>query len=240
MLVGSGASWYPKGVALTVSLPMTISTVNPPLDESGCGHAPEIGTYVAYEYDPVDPTIQSDITLQGAQYAGYTPEHARWNFGMSNSWNTLSGCSFAIEADVYLPSGALTTTWEWSKNIIYGGGGPGSGCPQFGVGVVDGAPRLLMGDGTGVVETFSSPDEFPLDEWVNVGVAFDLARKTAQLRMNGEIVAKRTQESAFTESGNWREYNLGSAEWNEWVGTDPLYSWAMWWKGYICNFKLYK
>ena len=240
VLVGSGASWYPAGVALTVSLPMTTSAANPPIDESGCGHTPEIGSYADYEYEPVSPEIQSAIRLPGAAYSGHTPDYARWYFGMSNSWNTLAGCSFVIEADVYLPSGALTTTWDWSKNIIYGGGGPNSGCPQFGVGVVAGVPRLLMSDGAGIVDTLSSVDEFPMDEWINVGVSFNLAKKTAQLRMNGEIVAKRTQGSAFTEVGPWREYNLGSAEWNEWVGSDPLMSWAMWWKGYICNFKLHR
>ena len=209
----------PQGLAVSVDLPMTNDATNPPPNQ-------------AYNPTPAliaqgGPLIQSTVKRSGKSYSGYTPLGARWIFGMPAAWNDLGNCSFAIQAWVYLPANQLNTDYEWQQNIIYGGGGPSSGCPRFGVQVINGAPRLCM-FGVGIV---SSAAAFPLDAWVHVAVTYDLATTSTTIFLNGFPVGS-SSTNTYVNSGASLQYNLGSAEYNG--------PWAMWWRGYICNFRLYK
>ena len=212
------------GVATSIDLPLTTSTANPPADESGGSHAlTKDGS----------PTIQSSIVRPGKTYAAYTPGNSngsyggKWNFGIPTEWNSLNNRSFAMQAWVYLPTGSLTTAYEWSQNIIYGGGGPDSGAPRVGVSMIDGGPKLFISGATGRV---SSSVAFPYDTWVHVSVTHDHSTTKTAVYMNGFPVARSTT-TIFTENGPNQQYNLGAAEYNG--------PWSMSWRGYISNFRLY-
>jgi hypothetical protein len=144
--------------------------------------------------------------------------------------------SFALQAWVYLPMGRLLpqdgSDRIWQNNIIYGSGGPDSLGPRFGVKRVGGEARLFFAGPVGVggiVELVSSV-VYPQDQWVHVAVVYDHGSQQTDIYQNSSLVAAVVGDT-WAYRGPRIEYNLGSAEYN--------YIWAMPWRGYISDFKLY-
>ena len=221
---------FTKELNISIDLPLSDSDTLPPINEAPIINAPTVvGT----------PTLQSTIVRTGKSFSALMPgltdgtTSGRLSFGSASSVNSLAERSFAIQSWVYLPADQLTGEFDWSgqpvqgQNIIYGGGGPDSFAPRLGVTQILGTPKLVMFGDTGNVE---SSKAFPLDSWVHVAVTYDHATTSTVLYMDGFPVATSSAQS-YSHVGPTQQYNLGSAEYNG--------PWAMSWKGYISNFRLY-
>jgi hypothetical protein len=212
----------PDGVVLSIDFPLTDSAnenyVNP-------GRSPRrVGSAI----------IQNAVRRPGKGYAGYAPgdsnglTQGRWSFGRSTTWNSMAERSFALQAWVYLPQDRLLpqdgSARTWQNNIIYGSGGPNSYGPRFGVKRVGSEARLFFSN-----ELVSST-VYPQDQWVHVAIVYDHGSQQTDIYQNGSLVAAVVGDT-WAYSGPSIEYNLGSAEFN--------YIYAMPWRGYISDFKLY-
>jgi hypothetical protein len=210
----------PDGVVLSIDFPLTDSAN---VNYANPGRSPKlVGSAI----------IQNAVRRPGKGYAGYAPGDSsgtkgRWSFGSPTTWNSMAEVSFALQAWVYLPMGMLASAYTWQNNIIYGSGAPDSYGPRFGVKRVGSEARLFLG---GAMQELDSSVVYPQDQWVHVAIVYVHGSKQTDIYQNGFLVAAAVGYT-WTSRGKSIQYNLGSAEDNA--------IWAMPWRGYISDFKLY-